>query len=44
MDNIDAFMYINLDHRTDKKEQIENELNKMDVDKNKIYSYSWSLS
>jgi len=40
MDNIDAFIYINLDHRTDKKEQIENELAKMDIDKNKIFRIS----
>jgi GR25 family glycosyltransferase involved in LPS biosynthesis len=40
MDNIDAFLYINLDHRTDKKEQVENEILKMDDDKNKIIRIS----
>lgn len=40
MENIDAFLYINLDHRPDKKEQIENEFNKMEIDKNKIFRIS----
>ena len=32
----DKIMYINLKHREDRKEQIENELEKMNVNKNKI--------
>ena len=35
-DSFDKYMYINLKHRKDRKKQIENELNKMDIDKNKI--------
>lgn len=35
-DNIDAVIYINLDHRKDRKKQIEHELKRMGVSKNKI--------
>jgi len=34
--NIDIVYYINLDHRTDRLENINNELNKTNIDKNKI--------
>jgi len=34
--NIDIIYYINLDHRTDRLEHINNELNKTNIDKNKI--------
>ena len=34
--SFDKFMYINLEHRKDRKNQIENEINKMNIDKNKI--------
>lgn len=34
--SFDKFMYINLEHRKDRKNQIENEFNKMNIDKNKI--------
>ena len=35
-DSFDKYMYINLKHRKDRKKQIENELNKMDINKDKI--------
>jgi glycosyl transferase family 25 len=35
-DHIDAILYINLAHRTDRKIQIEAELNNMDINKEKI--------
>jgi GR25 family glycosyltransferase involved in LPS biosynthesis len=36
-DFFDKIIYINLDHRKDRKEQILNEFNKMDINKNKIH-------
>jgi len=36
LDSFDKYMYINLENRKDRKKQIENELNKMDINKNKI--------
>ena len=36
-DYFDKIIYINLNHRKDRKEQILNELKKMDIDENKIY-------
>ena len=38
--NISFCIYINLDHRTDRKEHIENLLNKTDLDKSKILRFS----
>jgi glycosyl transferase family 25 len=37
MDRIDAILYINLDHRADRKEHITNELKKLCVDESKIH-------
>jgi len=36
-DFFDKIIYINLDHRKDRKEQILNEFNKMDINENKIH-------
>ena len=36
-DYFDKIIYINLNHRKDRKEQILNELKKMDIDENNIY-------
>ena len=36
-DYFDKIIYINLDHRKDRKEQILNEFNKMDINEDKIY-------
>lgn len=41
MEFIDAIVYINLDRRTDRKEHIENELNKWkDLDRSKVHRFS----
>jgi len=37
MNNIDAILYINLAHRTDRKEHITNELKKLCIDESKIH-------
>lgn len=37
MNEIDAFIYINLDHRTDRRQHIEKELARMGVDPSKVH-------
>jgi GR25 family glycosyltransferase involved in LPS biosynthesis len=37
MDNIDAILYINLEHRKDRQFHIINELNKLNIDNSKIH-------
>lgn len=37
MDNIDAFIYINLDKRSDRKEEILSEFNKVGIPEDRIY-------
>ena len=40
MNYIDAIIYINLDRRMDRKLEIENEFNRLGIDKNKIFRLS----
>ena len=39
MDNIDQIFYININHRIERKKSIENELRKINIDKNKIQRF-----
>ena len=39
LNRLDAIIYINLDHRKDRKKQIEEELKKVGVDKKKIIRF-----
>ena len=40
LDHVDAIIYINLDHRTDRREHIENEIKKIDPTLSKTHRFS----